>query len=238
MENNILEGHTDIEKGAYLRAIASIATADRHASPEEIQSISALCDSAGLSAQQKQAVINAANEESGEDLPQSLDILKNSQLKYSLITDLIAFAKSDNNYSEAEQQSIQKIAQYIQVAPQQFSVLNEVAEKAGTASTSTQGTTSPNALVSTGLADKLKNVGINSNGLLKGLLTFAAPMILGKMMSGGLNRGGNSGLGGMLGGMLSGGGGGLGSVISMLNGGKGMGSVGGLFSKIFGKGLQ
>lgn len=55
MENSqgILQGSSEMEKGAYLGAIASIATADRHASSEEVEYLSALADSAGLSAEQK-----------------------------------------------------------------------------------------------------------------------------------------------------------------------------------------
>ena len=98
MENtHVLEGYSDQEKGAYLGAVASIATADRSASEEEMQYIVALCDAADISEQQKEAVIRAASELSGDELKKCLDILKNSELKYSLVTDIIAFAKADNN---------------------------------------------------------------------------------------------------------------------------------------------
>src|SRR3954469_13603776 len=97
---SLLAGSTDVEKGAYLGAIASIATADRHATPEEIEYISALCDSAGLSVQQKKIILDAASEITGKDVTQCLDVLKKSDLRYSLVADLIAFAKSDNDYSE------------------------------------------------------------------------------------------------------------------------------------------
>src|SRR3954465_3955217 len=104
MENKetLLVGHTDQEKGAYLGAIASIATADRQASQEELDSIAELCDAAQITDQQKQAVLQAATSISDDELKQCLDILKNSDLKYSLVTDLIAFAKSDSEYSQAE----------------------------------------------------------------------------------------------------------------------------------------
>src|SRR5690242_10320231 len=102
----ILEGYSDLEKGAYLGAIASLATADRQASDEELEYIQQLADSANLSPEQQQIVRDAATELSGEELNRCLDVLKNSQLKYSLVTDLMAFAKSDQDYSEAEQQSI------------------------------------------------------------------------------------------------------------------------------------
>src|SRR5438874_1268062 len=132
MENsqNILQGSTDMEKGAYLGAIASIATADRQATSEELDYLSALADTAGLSAEQKDAVLKAANEISDEDLKRCLDVLKNSDLKFSLVTDVIAFAKSDNNYSDEEQKSVQKMADYLGVNQQQFSLLDHFTEKA------------------------------------------------------------------------------------------------------------
>src|SRR4051812_22469594 len=136
MENHetILVGHTDPEKGAYLGAIASIATADKEASSEELEYITELCESAQLSEIQQQAVLRAATELSGDELTRCLDILKKSDLKYSLITDLMAFAKSDSNYSEAEEQNVHKIAQYLQVDEKQFSLLDEFAEKAARSS--------------------------------------------------------------------------------------------------------
>ena len=135
MENNtILEGHSDLEKGAYLGAIASLATADREASEEEIEYIEQLCDAAQLSQKQKEFVVRAATELTGEDLKKCLDVLKNSELKYSLVTDLIAFGKSDQNYSREEQENVQKIATYLGVEQKQFSLLDQFAEKASSES--------------------------------------------------------------------------------------------------------
>ena len=128
----ILEGYSDQEKGAYLGAIASIATADRQASPEELELISELCNAADISETQEEAVMKAATELSGEELNRCLDILKKSDLKYSLVTDIIAFAKSDNNYSETEQQSVKEISQYLGVDQKQFSLLDEFTDKAAT----------------------------------------------------------------------------------------------------------
>ena len=58
----LLKDYSDVEKGSYLGAIASIATADRTASEEELDYIMALADSAGLSEQQKNAVERAGTE--------------------------------------------------------------------------------------------------------------------------------------------------------------------------------
>ena len=234
----ILEGYSDLEKGAYLGAIASLATADRQASDEELEYIQQLADSANLSPEQQQIVRDAATELSGEELNRCLDVLKNSQLKYSLVTDLMAFAKSDQDYSEAEQQSIKKISDYLGLTHQQVAALDEVAQQS--ASTPPQ---QQQGLFGSSLQDKLRSAGINAGGLLKSVLSIAAPMLIGSMLSRGLGRSGG-GLGGALGGVLGGGlggmlggGGGFGSLIGMLNGGRGMRSTGGLLGRILGGGF-
>ena len=241
----ILQGYPDQEKGAYLGAIASIATADREASPEELEHITALCEAAGISQTQEEAVIKAATELSGEELNKCLDIVKNSELKYSLVTDLIAFAKSDETYSEAEQQRVQQISEYLGVDKKQFSLLDEFTDKAAANNVPPEEKAKPSFLSSLGLSDKMQKAGINSGGLLKGLLGIAGPVVLGSMLSGAMRRrgSGNRNFGGMGGGLLGGGGGllsgggmmsggGLGSLIGMLSGGRRFGNAGGLLSRI------
>jgi uncharacterized tellurite resistance protein B-like protein len=233
MQQAILEGYTNEEKGAYLSAIASIATADREASEEELQYLAELAKNAQLPDEQLMAVERAATETSGEELQQSLSILQNSELKYSLVADLIAFAKSDSNYSEAEQQNVQQIGEHLGVNQQQFSLLNQFAQNASTENTQQQND-KQGIFGLDGLQDKMKNAGINTGGLLKGLISIAAPILVGKILNrrgGGLGNvpGGNSGgLGGLLGS------GGLGSLIGVLNGGRGFGNAGDLLGKVLG----
>ncbi|THU31120.1 TerB family tellurite resistance protein [Niastella caeni] len=234
----VLEGYSDQEKGAYLGAMASIATADRQASNEELEYITALCDAADISETQKEAVIKAANELSGEELKKCLDILKNSDLKYSLVTDLIAFAKADNNYGIEEQQRVKETSDYLGVDQNQFSLLNEFTEKAATNDVPVEEKAKPSFLSSLGLSEKMKSAGINANSLMKGLLGVAGPLILGGILSGALRRRGRRGssmfgnLGGMFGnsGLLRGAG--LGSLIGMLSGGRGFRNTGGLLGRI------
>jgi len=236
MENSqaLLEGSSDMEKGAYIGAIASLATADRRATEDEIEYLTALCQAAKLSTEQTEAVIKAANEISAEDAKRCLDVLKNSDLKYSLVTDLIAFAKADNNYSEDEKQHVQQMASYLGVDQKQYSLLDSFAQKATSAQATPEQVTKPDFLSSIGLKDKLESAGINSGTLMKGLLGIAAPLVLARMFSGGRRSYGGfgGGLGGFGGGLM---GGGLGSIISMIGGGgMGMGNLGGLFGNLFG----
>jgi uncharacterized tellurite resistance protein B-like protein len=249
MENEkILHDYSDVEKGAYLGAIASIATADRQATQEEIEYLNALADTAGLSAEQKEAVSQIANGVSPGDLQQCLDILKGSDLKYSLITDIIAFAKSDANYSDAEKTNIDKIAQYLGVNEEQVSALQQFVSKTAESGLPPEEVTKHGFLDSLGLGNVFKSSGLDKGNLTKNILGIAGPMILGALLSRGLRgrQGGGGALGGMFGGgggMFGGGGGGmfpmgnsgLGGLFSMLSGGRGFSNSGGLLSSIFGR---
>jgi uncharacterized tellurite resistance protein B-like protein len=179
----LLKDYSDVEKGSYLGAIASIATADRTASEGELEYIQALADSAELSVEQKQAVERAATELSGEELQTCLDNLKGSDLRYSLVTDLIAFAESDQNYTEEEKANIEKIAQYLNINKQQFSLLDQFVKKTKETNVQPEQMQQQGFLGSPGLEDKFKNSGINFGSLTKGLLGFAGPMILGSLLS-------------------------------------------------------
>jgi len=198
-----------------------------------MQYIEALCNAADISETQKEAVMRAANELSGEELKKCLDILKNSDLKYSLVTDIIAFAKADNNYAAEEQKRVEEISQYLGVNQNQFSLLNEFTEKAAVKDVPAEEKAKPSFLSSLGLNDKLKNAGINSNSLMKGLLAIGGPILLGSILSGAMRRRGRgTGMFGNMGGFM--GGAGLGSIIGMLSGGRGFRNTGGLLGRIFG----
>jgi len=231
METNekLLKDYTDREKGAYLGAIASIATADRAASEDELDYITELADSADISDDQKQAVIRAATELSGEELTRCLDILKTSDLRFSLITDLMNFAKSDAEYSEEEQKNVEKIAGYLNINREQFSLLDQFVDKTAEVEVEPEEVSKPGFLSSLGLEDKFKKAGIDWKTVGKGLLTVAGPMILANMLTG--RRGSSMGAGSrsMLGGI---GGVGIGSLIGMLSGGRGYANSGGLLSKV------
>src|SRR4026207_1652004 len=190
----LLKDYSDMEKGAYLGAISSIATADHSASDEEIEYIMAVADSADLSPEQKQAVRRAATELTGQELKKCLDILKTSDLKFSLITDLISFAEADKKYSNEEKANIEKIAHYLGIDQQQFSLLDQFVKKTAEVNPGVEEVSHPGFLSKLGLDDKLKKSGININSLTKGLLSVAGPMILANLVSGRRNRGTGSSL--------------------------------------------
>jgi uncharacterized tellurite resistance protein B-like protein len=234
VKDSFLEGYSDIEKGAYLGAIASIATADHSASPEEIEAIRDLAAAAGLSDTQQKAVERAATELTGDELDRCLDILKNSELKHALVADLIAFAEADGKYSEDEKVNVEKIAQRLGINQQQFSLLDQFVHKTNATAVAPEEATKPGFLDSLGFGDKFRNAGINMNGLTRGLIGIAGPMLLAKLLTGGLQRGGMARRGGPGGfGSSMGRGGSLGSLIGMLSAGRGYRGLGQMRSRIF-----
>jgi uncharacterized tellurite resistance protein B-like protein len=220
----ILSQYSAAEKTAYLGAIAALATADREASAPEQQFLTALAESAELNPAATQQVLATAADTTNESIAQHLDVLKGTELKYSLIADILSFAKADGKYTPDEQTMLEKMATYLGVSTDQVQALGTVVEQA-----QQQPAADPAAmsqmLTSGGVGDMLKRVGIPSGALLSGLLSVLAPMVLSKVMGG--QRTGSAGMGG-LGGLLGGG--------ATAPAGGGLGSLGGLLGSVLGGG--
>ena len=253
-QSTILSGYTDREKGAYLGAIASLATADRSAGEEELEYINALIESAEISDEQAELIRHAATTEGTDsDLEKFLETLKTSELRFSFVSDVIAFAQADNNYTQQEQEKVKQIAAYLGVNADQFSVLDQFTQKAveevpqQAEKLQSEETNSSNFLDSLGFGDKLKNAGINTGSLFKAALGIVGPILLAKMLTG---RGGRSkaGAGGLLKGVLGtaittgilsklmGGRSSGGLLGGLLGGGRGFGgAAAGMLGRIFGK---
>jgi len=248
-DEKFLKNHSDEEKGAYLGAIASIATADHVASEEELEYITQLAESSDVSEEQQQRIVRAAKELSGDELIRCLDILKSSDLRFSLITDLMNFGKSDQDYSKEEKKKVEKIADYLNINREQFSLLDQFVNKTSRAKIAREEVTKPGFLSSLGLEAKFKKAGIDWKTVGKGLLGTVGPLILARMMSGRRASAGNvlagGGLGSLIGGlggagigpMLGKSRGGLGSLIGGLSGGRGFANSAGLLSRVL-KGLK
>jgi uncharacterized tellurite resistance protein B-like protein len=239
----ILTGYSEREKGAYLAALASLSTADRQATPDEVDHLREMAKAAGLSPAQEEFIVHAAIDMTGEDLKKCLDVLKTSDLKYSLITDLIALAKADESYSEEEKTNIERISEYLGLNNKQVSVLDEFVSKAATKEVEPEQVSQPGFMESLGLKKNFADAGLNIGSMGRGLMGVLGPLVLGglaaKALGGnrGFGRRATGGLGGMLGGGMLGGGlpggmGGLGSLINGINRSRNNRSLGGLLGRI------
>jgi uncharacterized tellurite resistance protein B-like protein len=227
METTLLQNYSETEKTAYLSAIASLASADRQASAAEIEFLQALAQQAGLSSGATQQVLSAAQDASNQTIQQSLDTLKNSDLRFSLVTDLISFARADGSYANDEEAMITKMSQYLGINQQQQQALETVVDQAETVAHSPEDPAKKGFF--DGIGDKLSNAGIPKQALMAGLLGVVAPMVISRVMGGGQSRG-MGGMGGMGGGMMSSGMGGL-------LGGAAQSGMGGLLGGLLGGGM-
>ncbi|RTQ47533.1 hypothetical protein EJV47_19140 [Hymenobacter gummosus] len=239
----VFSQYSEAEKTAYLSVIASVATADRQASQAEGEFLSQMAQVMGLSPQGIQQVQHAAQDASNESIKANLDQLKGSNLRYSLVTDLVSFARADGSYANDEEAMVNKISQYLGVNQQQVQTIENVVHQTQQAHAQ-QPDEAPQGLMDS-LGDKLRSVGIPPQAALGGLLAVAAPIVLSKIMGRGNSPAGygggmSSGMGG-LGGILGGGGmssgmGGLGGLLGgvlssgvlggMMGGGGGLGNYG------------
>jgi uncharacterized tellurite resistance protein B-like protein len=235
METQLLQNYSEPEKTAYLSAIAALATADRQATAPEAEFLQRLAQQAGLSDGAIRQVLSAADSANNQTVQQSLDQLKNSDLRYSLITDLISFARADGTYSPGEEEMVGKMAAYLGVNPEQKQALESVVDQAAHVPHDAQDPSKQGFL--SGIGDKLSSVGIPKGALMAGLLGVVAPMVISKVMGGGNNGGQpqehSGSLGGLLGGAMGslGGGSSLGGLLGGLLGG-------GLLSGVLGGGNQ
>ena len=232
MANELLKDFSEEQKAAYIAAIASIATTDNVASENEINYLLNLADYAGLNEQSKQTVLAAAKDISLNSLKHSLDILKLSELRFSLVADLIAFAEADSNLAEGEKKHIANISNYLGVNNTQLQALNEYVKVAASQPVTAASGESSSGMLG-GIADKLKSSGIDLGSVAKGLMSFVGPMIMGNMISKGMQSGGRSDIaqsGKTESGVTQKGG--IGSLISSLTGGKGLSGIGGFLSKL------
>ena len=234
-ETGLLDAYKTEEKEAYIGAIASIATADRKATKDELDYLAALSEAAAI----KPAIAEAAAKDTANSqLPHFLDVLKHSDLRFSLITDIISFAKSDGKYTSDEEEKIKDICSYLGITDEQSGVLAHIVENSNARVTIPEEGTDEGFFERNGFTEKLKNAGIPLNSIVKGLIGLVAPFILSKMVrsraqSGSPAAGGlGSDLGGTLLGTFQGGRiGGLGSILSNLSGANGYNNLGSVLSK-------
>lgn len=219
-----IKDYPEQEKTAYLAAVASMATPDDKASAEEEEFLADLCEEAGLTQRDKEEVIMEARSPKNDGFERHLDFLRNSDLKYSFVVDILSYAKADGNYTEDEKRKIHRMADRLGISIEQFNALQEYVEKAEQA----QGeeASKEGFLESTGLKQKFNDLNIPVNGLLTGLV--------GSMLMSGLM--GRRRRGGLLGGLLGGGGyrrrGGISSLVGMLSGNRGYRRSGGLLGRL------
>ncbi len=168
----LLPEYSDQEKAAYLGVLAALATAGREANGEELNHLREIARKAAISSEQEQNILEAAKDTSANNLKKCLDTMKGSDLRYSLITDLITLAKADDSFTEEEKGNIEKVAQYLDVSKNQFSVLDQLVNKAADEPRTPEEYSKPDFLQSTGMQEKFSNAGFDMGPNRKSVFGF------------------------------------------------------------------
>lgn len=234
-ETGLLNAYQTQEKEAYIGIIASVATADRTATEDELDYLVALSEAAGINST---VAVDAAKDAANAQLSGYLDVLKQSDLRFSLIADIVSFAQSDGKYTVDEEEKIKMICSYLGITDEQSKALSSLVEKSNALVTTPEEAMNEGFFEKNGFTQMLNKANIPVSSIVKGLLGLAAPFILSKMvnrrsLSGSTTGGGlGGGLGGTLLGALQGGRiGGLGSILGNLSGGRGYGGLGSILSR-------
>ncbi len=202
----LLQNYSESEKTAYIATIAALASADRSASEQESAFLTALTEAAQLSDGSTQQVLAAANDSTNQSIAQHLDALKGSELRYSLVADIMSFAKADGKYSSEEEQMLQKMAGYLGVNPQQVQALGQAVEQTQQQPPVHSVAEANSLFGGGGVGDMLRKAGIEPSTLAKGMIGILAPILISKVLagrSGGAGaQTGTMGGGGMGGGLM------------------------------------
>jgi len=113
------------ERKAYLCLVASIASADNEVSDEEIINIRELAKKVELDARSMGMVLAAAGDPRTVPIKQCLKLLSESELRFTLITDMLFLAYADNDYAPSEKSVISGFALELRVNSEQLSAIED-----------------------------------------------------------------------------------------------------------------
>ncbi len=116
----------------YARVVAAVAGADNHLGHEEMASIRGLCGALGLPPGATEGVLLFAAEPIPDRVRESVEALRDTDLRTTLITDLVALAMSDGKYHISERKQIHALAALMLVPEADLSAIEDyVAQSLG-----------------------------------------------------------------------------------------------------------
>ena len=117
---NPLSDYPEGEKVDYLCLIASMAAADNVISDDELTQLRTFCETAGVDAMDVGLILSAAADPSFLDTPAILQRLSETELRFTLLSDLLFMAHADGIVSPEEEVDIQYIARHLDISQEQL----------------------------------------------------------------------------------------------------------------------
>jgi|GEM_PF-5847786 len=125
-----LQQHPEAIRTSYLMLLASMANADGKVEPSELEKLKEFCRIVGLSDESLQKVMAAATGKAGDITISQLEMLKTSNIRFSIMTDCIFMACADGNVACEEENEIQRIAKALDVKGDQIAAIRFYVDKA------------------------------------------------------------------------------------------------------------
>jgi uncharacterized tellurite resistance protein B-like protein len=113
------------ERVDYLVVIASMAGADGVVKGEELANLSELCKALDLGAAETGQVLAAAEHVDGDRIRSATHRLRTSELRFTLMTDLLFLAYADGDFDGAEQKEVSGVAVTLGVDAKQLEALKK-----------------------------------------------------------------------------------------------------------------
>lgn len=112
------------ERSDYLSLVASMAAADGRISDAEITQIRTFCQTIELDDFGVGQVIAAVENPAGLDVPAILTRLAQTDLKFTVLTDLLCMAYADGSMCPSERKEIKNMAAWLHIQPPQLEAIN------------------------------------------------------------------------------------------------------------------
>lgn len=177
-DNTFLSQPEDV-RTSYLSIMAAIASADKENTPEEVAFMNQMAAAANISEENKKIVTAAMTHTKETDLLGHLNKLKDNNIKFALITDLLNLANKDGSLEPSEVAAIAEVNKVLGISEEQYKALQQYVEAAnkeaskedGTPDVNTNGelkAAKTNFLDSLGLTATFKQMGIPVDNFTNG----------------------------------------------------------------------
>ena len=120
-----LSNYPEVEKVDYLSIVASIASADGKITDEEITKIREFCTMIGIGEIGIGMILAAIADPAIVDVQPILRRLSQTDLKFTLLTDMLFMAHADDIVSPDEKEEIRKIASMLKITPDQIAAIDK-----------------------------------------------------------------------------------------------------------------
>jgi uncharacterized tellurite resistance protein B-like protein len=111
----------------YLTVLAAVVGVDASVSGKELGVLAQFCDDLGLDPEEKQSIIQFARAVDPAAVIAACERLKESELRFTVVSDLLFIAYTDDRYAPSEREVIEGIARMMGVSWRQLEAMEQYA---------------------------------------------------------------------------------------------------------------